>query len=205
MISLALIVALAAALATASPDAATWRRQTLVGENAEYFFRYLTISENPGSDYSYKRTMRLERVRKSDLRITEQIPLRDAAYAQDVSTGRWTEHSLPLPPFDLSGYLTRNAVHLPFSDDLIRTYSIDSSGVWEVFTDGRVQLAGRSDLRRQIPNLGEDPRVVGIEDTDFEPGKDGKAYLYLRIWSNSAGSDEDWSEDLLIVDRHVFR
>ena len=45
-------------------------------------------------------------------------------------------------------------VQLPFSDDLIRTFSVDSSGVWEVFEDGRVQFAGRSDLLRQIHDLG---------------------------------------------------
>jgi hypothetical protein len=144
-------------------------------------------------------------VRKSDLRIVEQMPLRDVSYVQDLDTDIWSEHSTELPPFDLSGYLTRNKVHLPFSDDLIRTFSIDSSGVWEVFDDGRINLASRSDFHKQIPNLGDDPRVVGIEGTDYEPSKGGKAYLFLRVWSNSAASDADWSEDLLLVNRDVFR
>jgi hypothetical protein len=204
---LAIVIALATLTtdATATPDAATWRRQTLVGENAEYFFRYVTISENPASYYSFRRTLRLEKVRKSDLRVVEQVPLRDVSYVQDLDTDIWSEHSAKLPPFDLSGYLTRNTVHLPFSEDLIRTFSIDSSGVWEVFDDGRMNLAGRSDFRKQIPNLGGDPRVVGIERTDYEPPKGGKAYLFLRVWSNSAASDADWSEDLLLVNRLVFR
>ena len=119
-------------------------------------------------------------------------------------TGARTEKSETLPPFDLSGYLTRNAVHLPFSEDLIRTFAIDSAGVWEVFEDGRVELAGRADLLRQIPELGEDPRVIGIEETDYEPEKGGKAFFYLRIWSNTASSEDDWSEDLLLVNRNVF-
>lgn len=191
--------------AMATPEAATWRRQTLVGENAGYFFRYVTISEYPADYDHYRRTLRLEKVSKSDLGVVEQIPLRDVAYAQDLHTSHWSEHSVALPPFDLSGYLARNAVHLPFSDDLIRTFSIDSSGVWEVFEDGRVRLAGRSDLRRQIHDLGDDPRVVGIERTDYEPDAGGKAFVYLRIWSNSAAGDADWSEDLLLVDGLLLR
>jgi hypothetical protein len=144
-------------------------------------------------------------VRKSDLSVVERVPLRDVAYAEDMDSGVWSEQSVALPPFDLAEYLTLNAVHLPFSDDLIRKFSIDSSGVWELFDDGRVELVGRSDLHHQIPNLGEDPRVMGIESTSYKPGKAEKAYLYLRVWSNSAADDADWSEDLLLVNRRVFR
>jgi hypothetical protein len=167
----------------------------------------VTISEYPPSYYSHRRTLRLEKVRKSDLRVVELIPLRDVAYSEDAMTGARTEKSKTLPPFDLSGYLSRNAVHLPFSedvDDATRAFAIDSAGVWEVFEDGRVELAGRADLLRQIPELGEAPRVIGIEETDFEPEKGAKAFFYLRIWSNTATSDDDWSEDLLLVNRNVF-
>jgi len=202
---MAVLLALIARNAMATPEAATWRRQTLVGENAEYFFRFVTVSENPAEYYSHRRTLRLERVRKSDLRVFEQVPLRDVTYTQDPRTDAWTEHSTTPPPFDLSRYLAQNAVHLPFSDDLIRRFSVDSSGVWEVFEDGRVQLARRADLRRQIPKLGENPRVVGIERTDYEPAKGGKTFVYLRIWSNSAADDDSWSEDLLLVNNLVLR
>jgi hypothetical protein len=200
MIALAIL----AAGVVATPQVSTWRRQTLVGENAEYFFRYVTVSENL-NQYSFRETQRLEKVRKSDLRVADQAVLRDVVYAKDLESGVWNERSVALPPFDLAEYLTRNAVHLPFSNDVIRTFSIDSSGVWEVFDDGRVELVGPSDLQRQIPKLGEDPRVVGIENTSYEPGEDGRAYLYLRVWSNSAADDVDWSEDLLLVNRRVFR
>ena len=29
--------------ASATPDSGTWRRQTLLGENADHFFRYVTV------------------------------------------------------------------------------------------------------------------------------------------------------------------
>lgn len=164
----------------------------------------MTISEYPASYYSHRRTLRLEKVRKSDLKTLEQVPLRDVTYSEDPMTGARSERSETLPAFDIAGYLTRNAVHLPFAEDLIRTFTIDSSGVSEVFEDGRVEIAGHIDLVSQIPNLGEEPRVVGIEKTDYEPATGEKAFLYLRIWSNSASGDEDWSEDLLLVNRLAF-
>lgn len=203
-VSVLLGLAIFASTALATPDAATWRRQTLVGENAEYFFRYVAVSENPASYYSYRRTLRLEKVRKSDSKVVEEFPLRDVSYSQNPDSEVWTEKSKTLPPFDLSAYLRINTVHLAFAGDLIRTFVVDSAGVWAVYEDGRVELAGRQDLMRQIPKLGEDPRVAGIEKTDYEPAKGDKGYLYLRIWSNDAAGDMDWSEDLLLVNRNMF-
>jgi len=201
-----LVIAVCLLIATdaaATPDSGTWRRQTLLGENADFFFRYVTVSEYPPSYYSHRRTLRLEKVRKSDFRVVEKIPLRDVAYSDHPMTGARSEKSRTLPPFDLSGYLTNNVIHLPFSEE-IPTFAIDTAGVWAVYEDGRVELAGRADLLRQIPELGENPRVVGIEQTDYEPEKGVKAYFYLRIWSNSSASDDDWSEDLLLVNRNLF-
>jgi hypothetical protein len=61
--AISLALAAFAATANATPNAATWRRQTLVGENADYFFRYVAIREYPASYYSYRQTLRLEKVR----------------------------------------------------------------------------------------------------------------------------------------------
>jgi len=182
----------------ATPEAATWRRQTLLGQNAEHFFRYVTVSVHPGSYYSYSRTLRLEKVRKADLRIVESFLLRDVTYNQHPDTLRWSEESDTVPAFDLPSYLRVNQVALAFPNDLgpFRTLAIDSAGVWEVFADGRLQLATHREVTRQIPMLGEDARVVGIEMTGGIRGED----FYLRIESGSAGAwDMDWSEDLLMI------
>jgi hypothetical protein len=185
-----------AGIADATPEAATWRRQTLIGQNGEHFFRYVAVSDHPGSYYYYARTLRLEKVRKSDLRVVESIVLMDVSYSQDLNTDRWSEESRAIPSFDLPSFLRANHVAIAFSNDLARarTFAIDSAGVWEVFEDGRIQLATRNELERQIPMLGDDPRVVGIEETGPTPGD-----FYLRVESGSADWDTDWSEDLLMV------
>ena len=123
--------------------------------------------DHPGSHYKYSRTLRIEKVRESDIRVVESFLLRDVAYSQDLNTPRWSEVSGPVPSFDLSSYLRANEVALAFPSDLVdfRTFAIDSAGVWEVFEDGRIQLATRKELERQIPTLGENSRVVGIEET----------------------------------------
>lgn len=190
-----------AGAALATPDAATWRRQTLVGDNARHFFRYVASGEQPGTYYSYSRSLRLEKVRKADLRVMETFVLQNVTYSQDAQSERWSQVSAPVRPFDLSRYLRSNEVHIAFAEDLFlhRTFAIDSTGVWEVFEDGPIQIATRKELERQIPLLGEDPTVAGIESCGPESD------TYLRIWSGSAGWDSDWSEDLLLVRRSVLR
>jgi hypothetical protein len=185
------------AIARATPEAATWRRQTLIGENAEDFFRYVTLGDHPGFYDTYSRTLRLERVHKSDLRILESVVLERVTNSQDLKTERWSDAADSVASFDLPGYLRANHVALAFANDLVhfRTFAIDSAGVWEVFEDGRIQLATRKELERQIPMLGEDPRVVGIEETSPVGGED----FFLHIESGSAAFDADWSEDLLLV------
>src|SRR5512132_1877085 len=93
-----LVVIVIASDAGATPGAATWRRQTFVGENAEHYFRYVAISENPASYYQYRRTLRLEKVRKADVHVVEQFRIRDVLYSQNLKTDLWSEHSETLPP-----------------------------------------------------------------------------------------------------------
>ena len=183
--------------ALATPDASTWRRQTLLGQNSDHYFRYVAISEHPNSYYAYARTLRLEKVRKSDIQVVETIPLSDVQYSQNMETDQWGDTSIVVPAFDLARYLRTHHIALPFPNDLIlvRTFSIDAGGVWEVFEDGRIQIATRAELERQIPALGESPRVVGIEETGRIRGED----FFLRIQSGDSSQDADWAEDLLMV------
>jgi hypothetical protein len=65
-----------------------------VGQNPEYFFRYVEVSEHPGSYYTYSSTLRLEKVRKEDLRIVKSVLLRDVTYSEHPDTLRWSEDLL---------------------------------------------------------------------------------------------------------------
>ena len=69
-------VAVLFSIAHATPEPAAWRRTMLLGDSDEYFFRYVTDSVHPGSYSTYSRTLRLEKVRKSDDRVVQSVPLR---------------------------------------------------------------------------------------------------------------------------------
>lgn len=183
----------------ATPEPATWLRQVLIGENPTRFFRYVTIHDHPGTHYAYSETLRVQAVRKTDLRVAEDSLVRVTDYSQDYETRVWSTHEEPTPPFDLGGYLRRHGVFLAFAESMARRFEIDTTGVLEVFEDGRVELLSRADLNRQIPDLGEEPRVVGIEWTQMTLPDGSTAFYYLRIQSNTAAVDDYWSERLAIV------
>jgi hypothetical protein len=194
-----------AGVALATPEKAIWRRQTLIGENSDYFFRYVTISEHPGSYYGYSRTLQIEKIRKKDFQVVESHPLESVTYSQNFDTQKWSSDTDTLPAFDLPAFLRANAVAMAFADDrfFFRAFVIDKEGVWEVFEDGRHQVMRRADLERQIPDLGEEPRVVGIEDTN--PGIGEGRSIYLRICSNSSSWDDYWSEDIVMLPERAVR
>ena len=196
-------VAVLFSIAHATPEPAAWRRTILLGDNDQYFFRYVTDSVHPGSYFRYSRSLRLEKVRKSDDHVVQTFPLRSVEYSQHPDSLSWSETSDSLPSFDLPAYLRANKIALAFPSDLIqiRVFQIDGGGVWEVLHDGRVRLATHRELVRQIPSLGDDPHVVGIEQTCPDPSKN----LYLRIVSGSATWDDDWSEDLLMIRGALLR
>lgn len=198
-----LAVAALFSIAHATPEPAAWRCEILIGDNEEFFFRYVTDSVHPGSYFTYSSSLRLEKVRKSDARVVKTFLLRNVQYSQHPDSLHWSESSDSLPPFDLTGYLRENRVELAFPSELIhaRVFRIDSGGVWEILHDGRVRLATRRELERQIPSLGEHPHVVGIEQTGPDPSKD----LYLLIVSGDESWDDDWAEDLLRIHGGLLR
>lgn len=190
----------------ATPSAATWRRQTLLGENTDHYLRWVTVSDHPGTYYGYSRSLTIEKVRKVDFQVVERFLIREVTYTQDVDSERWSEQSDSSGVFNLPSYLGANHVRLAFADDLFRhrRFEIDTAGVSEVFDDGRILLASRSELMRQIPDLGDEPCVVGIEDTG-NWGQGAGEFVYLRLWSNTSAWDSDWREDLLMVPREWVR
>jgi hypothetical protein len=196
-IGAAALLAFIVSIASGTPDAATWRRQTLLGQNTDHYFRYVAISEHPNSYYAYSRAVRLEKVRKTDRMIVETIRLSEVVWTQNMDTAQWSDAPDSVPSFDLAAYLRVNRVAIPFPNDifLVRNFVIDSGGVWEVFEDSRIRLATRAELDRQIPMLGARPRVVGIEETGRVRGED----FFLRIQSGDTASDSDWAEDLLLI------
>lgn len=203
-VALALLATAGATPAVATPDAATWIRHTLVGENDSCFVRQVTVEDHPPSYDEFSVSARLERARKSDLRVVETVPIRDVKYTRDVDAVKWTGTEQELPTFDLAGYLRRHDLLPAFADDLVenRKWAIDEKGVWEVFEDSRERVATRAEYLRQRPVRERDgwsgARVVGLERTRAAEFSNYEQ-VWLRIADGNSATDAPWTEWLLMV------
>ena len=192
-------LALWCAEARGTPEASQWHRETLIGENASVFLRFVSVRDQPGSSYSFAETLRVEVVRKADLRVVKNYRIHMADFEDSSADGHWSVIEEPQPAFDLSKLLRVNKVWLAFSDDLQRSFEVSESGVNEVFEDGKIQLLSGPELMRQIPMLGSEPRIAGIETTALVQPNGESACHYLLLRMNSAAMDDDWSEYVLMI------
>jgi hypothetical protein len=165
----------------ADDGAASWYRETLLGENSECFVRLVSIWDSRWYGHALADTQRVERVRKSDFRVVESIPI-VIAHFTDEDSGKWRSTFETLPAFDLAGYLKRHRVAAAFSaprDDVV----LDSKGLRAVYQDGAAMTS--EDQQRRGPRLRGDFTLAGLEATGcIDCGHWG--WLYARVSSIGA-------------------
>jgi hypothetical protein len=202
LVGLAALLALAPSSASATPEAATWHRASLIGENAEHYFRWMAERSQPGSYYTYTETLRFQKVRKSDLAVVEDVLVREVVFSQHPDTMVWVATEESPPAFDLGGRLGRDGVQMTFEDDGAPVLVLDDSGAWVEAEGERERVLDRAELLRQIPGLGEQPRTAGAGSA---ASSSTATILYYRVLSGTAAFDSDWSEDLLLVPESAIR
>ena len=195
----ALLGILAPRVAHATPEAAEWHRETLVGENRDFYFALRATRTYPGSYYAYSEELSLVKVAKANRSIAETVTLQRRECSQDFQTEAWTCGDDSIPQFDLGAYLRHHAVRIPFAEDWPQDLRIDSAGVYLNVEDVRATVLPWDALQRQLPDLGDEPRIVGLEATQARLLDGAEALYFCRVQSNTTAIDDDWSEDLLLV------
>lgn len=189
---------------TATPDAANWHRETLLGDNDDSYFQYVTWSFHPGSYYAYRQTYALQRISKATLEVLEEIPLREVSYLAPNAGDQWVATEKELPPFDLPAYLRANDVHHAFAESRDPELEISRVGLFLVVRGLRELVMERDSLDARIPGLGEGPLVLRQETTRLPVPRGKRRPTYWTVVSNTACGDDNWSEGLLMIDGDVL-
>lgn len=203
-IAIGLLAAALPRAAVASPDAANWHRETLLGDNDDSYFQYVTWSFHPGSYYAYRQTCALQRISKATREVLDEIPLREVSYLAPNAGDDWIATEKELPPFDLPVYLRANDVHHAFAESREPELEISRAGLFLVVRGFRELVMGRDSLDARIPGLGNDPRVLREEMTRLPVPRGKRRPTYWTVVSNTACGDDNWSEDLLMIDGDVL-
>ncbi len=177
-----------------SPSGGDWHAESLLGENADSYFVLRVARHNPGSYYMYSEMVSLEKVSKVGLHVVQSWVIHSTDYAMDLTTEVWGEKDAPVVPVDLAAIFREHRMQVAFPQANFSDLVVDSTGVRAEVCGYRGEVMHRDDLRRQAPDLGLGPRVIGIASTMERTGD----LVFLSVASNS-GADVGHSVDLLVV------
>ena len=200
IVGLLLLTSLLPTESRGTPETATWRRESLLGETANSYVVLRQEWSQPGSYYEFSNELRVVRLDKKNRTVMEERLVERSSCSEDPDTMVWHCSYDSLPSFDLSRFLTTLQARPAYGSDWSQAVSIDSAGLYVQRPGSKAYVLLMPAVRRQLPRLGEEPRVVGVETTDSHQVSGGPSILFILIQSNTASIDDDWSEDLLLVD-----
>lgn len=187
--------------ASASPGAATWYRESLLGENGSHAFVFTTTMINEGSYYRFRELQNLLRIDKRTRAVVDSILIRSVVIYSDPSTSVRSLREERTPSFDLPAYLRVHGTYSSFSQDPDDQAKLDSTGLYIPVGMARVVLVPIATIRARFQPSGEPDAValLGAEFTLAVPDPGLSRMTYYRICSSPAGSDVPSSEVLIMV------
>lgn len=189
--------------ASATPGAATWHRETLIGENGSSYVLLISDHVNEGTYYRWREVQRVERIDKRSGKTIEALPIREVDFVSDMQTLAPSRTA-----FDLAAYAAAHQLSAPFThDESPHVVGLDSTGL-VVRWDGRSELiVPMATIRARFVPSGEpdEPRLIGIEFTRARPDSGLGRMQYYRILSSPAGSDISSSEVVIMVPEERIR
>jgi hypothetical protein len=190
--------------ASASPGAATWYRESLLGENGSHAFVLTTTMINEGSYYRSRELQNLLRIDKRTGAVVDSILIRAVVIYSDPSTSARSLREEQPPSFDLPAYLRAHGTYGSFSQDPEEQAELDSTGLYIPVGVARVVLVPMATIRARFQPSGEPDAValLGGEFTLAVPDSGLSRMIYYRICSSPAGSDVPSSEVLIMVPHH---
>jgi len=184
-----------------TPYAATWYRETLLGENGSHYFVLATRMVNEGTYYRSRETQIVFRFDKRSGAIADSVRVRSVEFHVDDGTNALSVHEEGGTTFDLAGYLRAHATHAPYSEESEFMAELDSTGLYVESDNRRQVVVPMATIRaRFLPSREpEELALLGAEFTMARPDSGLGRMTYYRVRSYPAGSDASSSEVLVMV------
>jgi hypothetical protein len=199
-IGLVLLSGLTPVQSRVTPEAARWHKDLLLGETADGYVVLRQERRYPGSYYEYSDELRVVRVAENNRAVMEEYVTQRSHCRQHPDTMIWHCSYDSLPPFDLSRHLRTRGVRAAYASDRAQGASIDSQGLYIEWEGIRATIMPMTAVLRQLPDLGEEPRVIGVMTTDRHEVFGGPLIYFFDVLSGFEAIDDNWSEDLLLVE-----
>jgi hypothetical protein len=202
------IIFVSAGEVDATPNAAQWRRETLLGVSGDSYFVWVSSWGQGGSNHEYEESAALQRRLFADNTVVESNTLSSAMASDLDGPYEGSEGSMARvihAPFDLSRYLREKEVSPVFAGDWLCDCVILDGALTLTDGDSTATVLSAEDLRLQVPALGRDPRVGGCWYVSNIRSPTPGDFWFYTVRYNTPSWDDDWSELLIVVPGHVVR
>lgn len=181
----------------ATPDASVWQGMNLLGANDQHYYVITSERTLPGSYYSYRERMTLEKYHTRLNRKVSETILSDIQYTMDdPESGKWHAKSLTSTTFDLAGYIAREKIVPVYRESLNPDLQIDykPDGLYMV-RKGKSLLLRPLGKSRLVPE--DELTVTGVF---YVPG-----HVLLEVSQGEQMIDQDYTQKLLPISLSVFQ
>lgn len=184
-------------LASATPDAAVWRAVSVLGANNEHYFVLVTQRDYPGSYYSYRERIFVEKhITKLNRKVFSAV-ISDIQYTNaDPEKYDWKSEAKPAESFDLAGYIKEEKIKPLYPNPLDPGYRI----VYQ--EDGlHLETKNRSLLLRPLGSSRLEPGELAVPGIYYTSG-----FFLLKVSQGDGARsiDQDYLEMVLPISRTIF-
>jgi hypothetical protein len=188
--------------ARATPNAATWRRELLLGSNKDSYFVWVLKWGQGGYSHTYGAGMALERRSLHDRTVLESHDVLRFGASNLENPREWKRTPGDVAAFDIVAYLREQEVSPSFSQDYAFGAELREGALVLVEGDHAALLLGPSELEAQLSLPLAEMREVRVvptcQVTDTNRHHTEETWFYT-LQFNSPSIDDDWSEVLLVV------
>jgi len=180
----------------ATPSAATWQRESLIGCNEKYFYTFIMERNNPASYYEYTEIFSLAQYEIANSQLVNKTVIRKTRHADKQADGHWVKEEQQTNAFDLNQFLSKDNLVYIFPADMSETqWLVEADGIYLQGDKGKVILVPKSDLATKVPWFNAYSRIAGLYEINNN-------YYVLLEQGNELGGrslENDFQQTIMVV------
>jgi hypothetical protein len=192
----AVMLALSSWVVQAAPDQAVWRTVSVLGANNDHYYVLVAQRDYPGSYYSYRERILVEKYATRVDRKVFSAVVSDIQYTNDdPEKDEWKSAAKASPAFDLAGYIAE--------EKIVPLYPISLASDYRVayLKDGlHLERKGKSVL---LMPLGKSRLVVG-EELRLSGLYYKSGFILLKVAQGDQTIDQDYLEVVLPISKDMY-
>jgi hypothetical protein len=180
----------------ATPSAAIWQRESLIGSNDKYFYTFLLERNNPATYFEYTETFSLAQYEIASRKLVNTTVIRKTRHVDEQADGNWVKTEQQTKAFDLNQFLTKANLNYAFPADSGDTqWLMQADGIYLQGDKGKVILVPKADLTTKVSWFNAYSKIAGLYELK------NNYYVLLESGDELGGRslENDFQQTIIIV------